>query len=101
MPQEVTDSDIVKSILRMRRMTQEDLAVKIKVGRSKLNMALSVGWLSDDIKKKILAGLELPAETFPDRKSEAPPVDDMVILMEKVDTILQQQKRILLLLEAK
>lgn len=98
----VTEGDILKGILKQRRMTQEQLATRIGYGRTKLNLALGMSVLDTDLKRKVVEALGLPEDTFPERAVEEPeaaPSTFFAELNDKIDLVLQQQKTILQLLQ--
>ena len=84
-------------------MTQQDLAKQLRISRTKINMALSLGILPDDLKKKIIEVLDLPADTFliPANKELDSPLlerETMQQILDKMNTIAAQQKQIMNLL---
>lgn len=104
MNQEFNDSIILKTVLKKRKMTQDDLAKLIGMGRTKLSMALSLPVLPADFKEQVIEALGLPADTFPPISKQFKQSDLETLipdLLSKVDLILVTQERILHLLEAK
>jgi transcriptional regulator with XRE-family HTH domain len=104
MNQHFSDADILKSILKKRRMTQEDLARLLGMGRTKLNMTLAVDMLPDEFRQRVTEALQLPADTFPPRAQGLSKMDLETLvpdLMKKVEMMLAQQAQILQLLQTR
>ena len=107
--QDITDGVILKAILKRKGLTQNELAEKLNIGRTRLNMYVGMPALPDELKEKIIAVLELPEDSFPKPEEVAVAQGDNVwarIMQEgferltrQNETLLYQQTQILKLLQ--